>query len=218
MRFPLDRAFRGAVMALAGVFAAPFAHVAIDWLGDVALSRDAFDGVAHGSRGPAIALGLVLVLLLGVRLLWRALRGGDRHANAARASLERLITVPLWRGVAYIFPVALAGVVAMEALDLLAAGRAIDDPADLLSGSIPFGLAVTLACATLVAAAVRCFAWLAAATHARVVAVLACLLRDRGRLAPGRVVRRSDDARLPRRGARPVRCRGLRAPPIRLRA
>ncbi len=142
------RALRSAGVALcAALGAALLAHVAIDAAGDYLLPHDAYDDIAHGSRGVAGAafLGLLLAGVGGaaraalcrargsVRILCEAVRSARPRNSAAFACAVLALALPL--------------VLAMEGLDVALAGGTIDDPADLLGGSLFLGLSLTLLCA-----------------------------------------------------------------------
>jgi len=122
---------------VAAVAAALLAHFAIDALGDVALPRDAYDGLSHGSRG-LMALGLLLGSgALAIRLIVAALDGAagrDRIAQALSAPASPLLFVgPVVLG-------ALVLLIGMESLDALVATGGVASFGDALGGSVVLGL------------------------------------------------------------------------------
>jgi hypothetical protein len=154
---------------LAAGLAALVAHIAIDALGDVALVRDAYDGLAHGSRDLA-ALGLVAgAVTLAMRFVLAALGG-----TAGRDRLSRALIVPS-SPVAFIGGVMLGAVVlliGMESLDALVATGGLTDLADALGGSALLGLAVAVPVAGLLGwCAWRALRWVAATRDALLRAI-----------------------------------------------
>jgi hypothetical protein len=170
------RAFFVAVIVLSSLAAAAAAHFVLDFIGDFALAHDSYDGMAHGSR----LLSILIVVAVGaagvVRLIFSALDGANTSTAAFRALVKPLLALSSWRFVAAIAGGALAGVMAMQAVDSVFSGARIDDVADALGGSVPLGIAVTLAVSIGIGTAVyRLFHALAAA-HDIIVEIVCSLL------------------------------------------
>lgn len=168
--------------------AALVAHVAIDALGDVALARDAYDGLAHGSRAAVVVGVLVCALAATFRLLVAALdaSGGDRTRFARR--LARVVSRSPVAFVACTVAGAAAMLVGMETLDTFVATGGIVDVADALGGSVPFGLGLEVPIAFAVGwVAWRALRWLAdsgdAIVHAMEVLLAVCRRTDAARFA-----------------------------------
>ncbi len=142
------------VLVFSALLSAALAHVAIDTLGDYLLAHDAYDGMGHATRSVLASLALAGAVAFAFRQLLAALDatpdGRRRAVHLARALLPRRLG-PFAAGVVALAFVALC---AMEALDAHAAGIPIDDPGDLLGGSIALGTITLVACAAGVAAAV----------------------------------------------------------------
>jgi hypothetical protein len=195
--------------------AALVAHVAIDALGDVALARDAYDGVAHGSRAAVIVGVLACALAATFRLLMAALdsTGGDRTLFARR--LARVVARTPVAFVACTVAGAAVMLVGMETLDTFVATGRIVDVADALGGSASFGLALEVPIALAVGwVAWRALRWLADSGDAIVRAIEVLLA----------VPRRTDPARFARCDSAPrgisrelsvlARRAGKRGPPL----
>jgi hypothetical protein len=127
------------VPLVAAFVAALFAHVAIDVAGDYLLPHDAYDDVAHGSR--ALVLGIVSAIsaALAMGALAAAVREARGSLDAFGRALRSSIQCDLWAGIGITSLLALGILVAMECVDVRAAGRAIDDVGDLFGGSLALG-------------------------------------------------------------------------------
>lgn len=137
-------AFRAALVAFAGTLAALTAHWVIDEAGDYVLTRDAYDGVSHHSRGIIILVVTLVVLGAIIRVAFDAL--DRRHLSAA--SLLRSVHRSIGPAASFVIQTTVVAVVltaAMESLDLMIAHAVIDDLADLFGGSLALGLGCTLA-------------------------------------------------------------------------
>jgi hypothetical protein len=168
----LEALAAGATVVLGGALSALAGHLVLDVLGDFVLERDAYDDLPHVSYARFAALALIaLCLALGSgfgALLAR--RRGDRSPAVAlaRASqrgrlLPRLLAAVL-SGCALLC--------AMHVLDVLAAGRAVDDVSDWFGGSLALGLAVEVPFALAAALVLRALAR-SMGSFAAVMAVLA---------------------------------------------
>jgi hypothetical protein len=124
------------------------AHFAIDALGDVALQRDAYDGLAHASRGAAVVCALTCALAAAFRLLWTAVDGGGERLSRA---LGRLVPRSPIAFVVLTVCGAAAAVAGMETFDAFSATGRIVDVADAFGGSLSFGLGLEMPIAALVA-------------------------------------------------------------------
>jgi len=152
------------LVTICAAIAAVVAHFAIDLLGDVFLTNDAYDGVAHDSRAVVVVMALALVACGLGRFLIANVRRSTLSRLAVRAQLRAL--VPASR-VQFVLSVAVATsvlLVGMEAADTVAAGGWPENLRDLIGGSFSLGLSSVAVCAVGVAAIVReCCAWLARA-------------------------------------------------------
>jgi hypothetical protein len=168
-------AFLGLVLLLTALVAAAAAHLLIDYIGDFALAHDSYDGMAHHAR--TLASAVVLIVAIGgiLRLLWSALDDGHASTGTFRALVEPVLKLPVWRFAAAVTVVALLAVIAMESADALLDGVRIDDFADVLGGSIPLGIAVTLAMAVCVGVAVSLLFRSLAAVHRDIVEMVCAL-------------------------------------------
>ena len=149
-----SRAGLALVLLFSASLSAAVAHLAIDVLGDFLLAHDAYDGMAHTSRSALAGLVLAGAAALAVRHVICALDPSDsgrrRSIAIARALLpQHRLSFAVWTAA-----FALVALCAMEVVDARAAGVAIDDPADLLGGSLILGSLTLLGCAIAVAAAV----------------------------------------------------------------
>jgi hypothetical protein len=167
------------VVAVAACAAAG-AHVAIDALGDVLLPHDTYDDIAHDSRTVTAAAAVAFLLAAGARSIFVALRSAIGRRSAQRAFR---IASPL-RFVITVAALAVPLVLAMEALDAFAAGRAVDDLGDLFGGSIVLGLGTTVGVALAVAAAACAGLRFFCSTRALLVSVVAGLFQKRAAAAP----------------------------------
>jgi hypothetical protein len=167
------RLVRVLVVPLVSAFlAALFAHVAIDVAGDYLLPHDAYDDVAHGSR--ALVLGIVSAIstALAIGALAAAVREARGSLDALGRALRSSIACGFFGSLAITCVFATGILIAMECVDVRAAGGAIDDLGDLFGGSLVLG-------ATTVAFFSTCFA-IASRAFVRVLAgagrVLVCAL------------------------------------------
>lgn len=144
----VQRMLHLALVGLAASIAALLSHVVIDVAGDYLLKRDAYDGIAHGSRGIFVIAIAALTLAVAARLICDLL---DRRCGSA-ASLLRLVRCSLGKPLAFIAQTLVAAVVtliAMEMFDCLAAHVTVNRAADLLGGSLPLGLSAVFVAASL---------------------------------------------------------------------
>jgi hypothetical protein len=184
---PLSRnapvAFLALVLLLTALVAAAAAHSLIDIIGDYALPHDSYDGMAHHAR--TLAFVVVLIFAIGgvLRLLWSAIDAGHASTGTFRELVRPVLALPVWRFAAAITIVALLTVVAMESVDSLLDGVRIDDFADVLGGSIPLGMAVTLTISIFIGAAVSHLFRAIAAAHRTIVEIVHALFVGTGRRA-----------------------------------
>jgi hypothetical protein len=147
-------ALAAAVTAIAVCASAVAAHVAIDVAGDFVLARDAYDGVAHASRGEmagVASLGIACVLLWVVRSAYERSRG----RCGTRTSIDDVLGRNSRGFVLAVVALSIPVLAAMECLDVISSGGAVDDVADLFGGSIGLGLGMTAVVAATVAITVR---------------------------------------------------------------
>jgi hypothetical protein len=158
---------------------AAIAHLAIDVVGDYALSRDSYDYLRHSSRDLVTGLALVLATLLAAR----GLRVCCEIADANRTRLLRPVLrlrETIGTLVAAI-AASIAIVPAMECLDGRLDGMPVRRLVDAFGGSIPLGIATTFVCAALVALLVCSVArWLISHRDA-----IATIIETLSRRAPG---------------------------------
>ncbi len=144
---------RVVLVPLVAAFAsALFAHVAIDVAGDYLLPHDAYDDIAHDSR--ALVLGIVSAILtaLAIGAFAAAVREAGGSLDAFGRTLRSSVQLDLGASLIVTVVCATAVLVAMECVDVHAAGRPIDDIGDLFGGSVVLG-------ATIVAFFSACFAF-----------------------------------------------------------
>jgi hypothetical protein len=125
------------------------AHLAIDVVGDYALTRDSYDNLRHGSRELVTGVALLVALLLAARGLRICCEiAADNRSRLLRPALRlRELLAMLFGAVA-----ASATIVpAMEYLDGRLEGMPVRRLADAFGGSIALGLGTTLICAAFVA-------------------------------------------------------------------
>lgn len=177
---PLPRvapaAFLVAVVVLAALAAAAAAHSAIDLIGDFALPRDSYDGMAHESRALTFVVVLVIAAIAILKFLWSALEGAGASTAAFRALVKPVLALPVWRFAAMVTLLALVALMAMESTDALLDGVRIDDFADVLGGSIPLGMGVTLAISACIGAAVSQLLRAVAAAHEAIIEIVCAIL------------------------------------------
>lgn len=210
------RVVRLCLGAFAVCVAALLAHATIDLLGDVFLTRDAYDAVPHQSRAVAVIGAVLLLAPVASRLILATLKAlageGASLTSLLRRSLPRSRSGFIVAVTVCAFPV----LVGMEALDVLSSGTKIDDFGDLLAGAPLFSIGILAAVAAAVGLAVyQAFAWLISSTDAILAALAAFFC---GRRAAARSAGFSVGTRA--RGCGSVaplaRHAGLRAPPQRL--
>ena len=164
--------------AAAGAAAA--AHVAIDVVGDYALPTDTYDHLAHTSRNLVAGLALSAAILIAVR-------GLRACCDVAVANRGRLIGPNLGKRTIAAFVaavVAFAGMLvpAMELLDARLDGAPLDGLDAAFGGSTLLGVAVTVACAAVVAGIVLALAaWIVA--HRDVIETMVVSLLGRANSA-----------------------------------
>lgn len=176
-------ALRLTLVALTAAVAAACAHVVVDVAGDYLLARDAYDGIAHHSRGILLAAvgGCALVLL--ARVLFDAL---DRHAvstNSLLTLLRATIGSPV-RFAVETATVTVALLAGMEYFDCASLGVRVDDFGDLFGGSIVLGVTSALACGAIVGAVVHLLLRRLAAYEPALAELLYSLLSVQRRIAP----------------------------------
>jgi hypothetical protein len=201
------------VFALTVACTALFAHAAIDVAGDVVLPRDAYDDGAHLSPESIFIVASALAAVVA----WHTLRAVAAELAGTRGSLRALLGASVPDSCArFVGGVALGTVpvlLAMAVLDAWLGGRSVADPADLLGGSIPLGMACIVAAALVTGAcawkALRALATLDVALL-RFAAVLSERARD-GRAALAALARGGMPA--PSAASICARSVGLRAPP-----
>jgi len=177
------RTFLVAAIVLSSLGAAAAAHFLLDFIGDFALAHDSYDGMAHGSRLVSFLIVVVIAAAGAVRLIVSALDGANTSTAAFRALVGPLLALSTWRFAAAVASGALLGVVAMQAVDSVFSGARIDDVADALGGSIPLGVAVTLAVSGAIGTAVSRLFHVVSAAHDTIVEMVCSLLigaRHRG--------------------------------------
>lgn len=135
----------------AAAAAAVLAHVAIDVIGDYALTADSYDNLRHGSRELASSVAFVLAVTLAVR----GLRICCEIAAANRARI--LLPAHRLRDQIGFVLAAVAGAVvlvpAMEWLDGRVDGAPVLSLSAAFGGSLWLGLGTTVLCAAVVALA-----------------------------------------------------------------
>jgi hypothetical protein len=138
---------------------AAIAHLAIDVLGDYALPRDSYDHLRHGSRELVTGLALLVAVVLAARGLRVCCDIAAKH----RSRLQRPL-LGLHETIAMLFgavTASLAIVPAMEYFDGRLDGIPVRGLSEAFGGSIPLGVATTIAAAGLFAAIVYAVArWL----------------------------------------------------------
>jgi hypothetical protein len=150
------------LVTICGAIAAVFAHLAIDGFGDVLLSHDAYDGVAHDSRAVVVVLALGLLACGIGRFLIAHVQRPTLSRLAIRAQLRALVPCSRRQFVLLVIVATSVLLVGMEAADTVAAGAWPDDLRELIGGSFSLCLSAIVLCAVGVAATVReCCSWLA---------------------------------------------------------
>jgi hypothetical protein len=128
---------------------AALAHLAIDVVGDYALTHDSYDSLGHGSRELATGVALLVAVFL-------AARGLRICCEIAAEHRTRLVRPALClrdrMGMLFGSVAATTAIVpGMEYLDGRLDGVPVHRLGDAFGGSIPLGLGTTLCCATFVA-------------------------------------------------------------------
>lgn len=121
---------------------AAMAHLAIDVLGDYALSRDSYDHLSHGSRELMTAVALLLAGVLAARGLRVCCDIATRNRNRLARPVLRLGDMVAMLGAGAITSAAM--VPGMEYLDGRLDGVPVRGLSDAFGGSIPLGLATTI--------------------------------------------------------------------------
>jgi hypothetical protein len=111
-----------------------------------------------------------------LRFLLSTIEGAHASTGAFRALVKPVLAIRVWRFAAIVTILALVALMAMESADLLLDGVRIDDFADLLGGSIPLGIATTLAIAACIGTAVSQLLRAVAAAHSIIVEIVCALL------------------------------------------
>jgi hypothetical protein len=168
-------------LVAAGV-AALLAHVAIDAVGDVVLVRDAYDGVAHDSRGLTALVLVCGMVAVAARFVLASLSG-----SAGRDRLRRMLAVPPPAiFIAAVIVATVATVMGMEGLDGILADGDLVSVSQMLGGSVLLGLGMCGAFGALLGwLGWRALRWIAA-SHETLLLALGALLSVR--MAPGRDV------------------------------
>jgi hypothetical protein len=161
----------------AAAAAAAVAHVAIDVVGDYALPHDTYDNLAHSSREIVSAFAAVVAVVLlarGLRLCCEIAAANRMRVCVATGWLREF-----WAFTGGVVAASACVVPAMEWLDGRFGGVAVDDLDDAFGGSVLLGIATTVFCAFLIAAAIYAFAaWLT--SHRDAIATIIETLLGRG--------------------------------------
>jgi len=138
---------------------AAMAHLAIDVLGDYALPRDSYDYLRHGSRELMTGMALLFAVLVAARGLRVCCDIAAKHrTRLVRPILGVHETLAMLLGAVV---ASLAIVPAMEYFDGRLDGIPVRGLGEAFGGSIPLGIATTIAAAGLFAAIVCAVArWL----------------------------------------------------------
>jgi hypothetical protein len=202
-------------LAVSTCLAAVAAHEAIDLVGDVALAHDAYDDVAHDARAVLAVLAFVVAACGAIASVVASVQrhdGGAALLATLRGAVPRRI---LPYAVASLFGT-VALVSGMEAVDTIAAGRAVDDlgdVADLLGGSPALGLGIAALSACVASlASVTLLRWLAGASLALRRTIAALSVRPHGGTRAATLAA-DGDAPLRTRPLRTSRRTGTRGPP-----
>ena len=154
---------------------AAFAHSAIDVLGDYALTRDSYDHLRHGSRGLVTAVALLIAVLLAARGLRICCDIAAKHrARLMRPVLGAYETVAILVGAV---AASLTIVPAMEYFDGRLGGIPVRSLSEAFGGSIPLGVATTIAAAGLFTLIVYAVARWLIAHHDSIATIIEILLR-----------------------------------------
>jgi hypothetical protein len=139
---------RIALVGLAALSGALLAHVAIDIAGDYVLARDAYDGIAHASRGILFFGLVVLALAVTVRVIFDLLN----RSCKSKTSLLGLVRQSLGsraRFIAQSIALCIVALCLMELFDCFAAHTALTGISGLFGGSYALGLTLAAAAAAL---------------------------------------------------------------------
>ncbi|HEY6325232.1 MAG TPA: hypothetical protein VIW73_01775 [Candidatus Cybelea sp.] len=159
---------------------AALAHIAIDVVGDFALSSDSYDHVAHGSRELVTGVALLLAVALAARGLRVCCEIASINRYRIRVPVRRLPEALGFVGSAAAGSVAL--VPAMEWLDGRLAGAPVLALDEAFGGSILLGVVITVVCATAIALAIYAVARWLLSHRDSIVTIIVTLLR---RMADG---------------------------------
>ena len=152
------------LVTICGAIAAVFAHLAIDGFGDVLLTHDTYDGVAHDSRAVVVVLALGLLACGLGRFLIAHVHRPTLSRLAMRAQLRALVPFSRVQFVILVIVATSVLLVGMEAADTVAAGAWPDDLRELIGGSFSLGLsAIALGAVGIAAIVCECCSWLARA-------------------------------------------------------
>jgi hypothetical protein len=159
---------------------AALAHVAIDLVGDFALSNDSYDHVAHGSRELVTGLALLLAVVLAARGLRVCCEIASIYRSRILVPVRRLPEALGFVGAAVACSVAL--VPAMEWLDGRLAGAPVLALDEAFGGSILLGVITTVVCSAAIALAIYAVARWLISHRDSIVTIIVTLLR---RMADG---------------------------------
>lgn len=149
-------------LMLTSCIAALLAHVAIDAVGDFALARDSYDGVAHDSRAALIVAVAGCMLAVALRVVSAVLDANGAERRRLGRAFRRLAPRRPALFIAATVGVTAALLIGMEGLDALIATGSVGDLSDALGGSIRLGLGIEIPLAAAVAwSAIRALRWLA---------------------------------------------------------
>ncbi|MBV8490510.1 MAG: hypothetical protein JO199_08275 [Candidatus Eremiobacteraeota bacterium] len=193
-------ALRLTLVALVAAVAAACAHVVIDVAGDYLLVRDAYDGIAHQSRGLLLGIAGVCALVLLARALFDALDRRCVSTSSLLASIREAIGAP-WRFAAETAALTIVLLGAMEYFDCAALGIRVEDVGELFGGSLLLGLTSAIACGVLTGWLAQRFLLKLSEYEPELVELVRALLRLDVRIAPMQVARRTALAAPISRGA-----------------
>jgi hypothetical protein len=164
------------LLVAAAAAAAAVAHAVIDVVADYAVAHASYDDVgSHGSRGLVVGVAISAASLIALRGLRLCCDVAARRGVHAPDPPSWRIAAPFSLATAML---ACAAVPAMEWIDTLLAREPLHDLGDAFGGSVALGVAITVACALLVAivtfALVR---WLLSHRY-RIIAAIVAIIRD----------------------------------------
>lgn len=128
---------------------AALSHIAIDVVGDFALSHDAYDHLAHGSRELVTGIALVVAALLAVRGLNICCDIASANRSSVLPAVRRPFELPAFLTGAVAFST--LTVPLMEWCDARLDGVVLRRFDEAFGGSVLLGLLTTAVCASLVA-------------------------------------------------------------------